>query len=281
MGRMKGGRSREAHRQRVSLLFPERIAEIARLPPQDRNFSMRVLNRWAVAREHEELELPVKLNPEKGSEGPLARDYNMNSSRPMISKMSGSLACYNKSLSYEEDFVAITHPDRTMQSPDHSVLRLASLATLSPDPFTYSLLSLLFQGVVAQYNVDLDRIPLKLEEVEANGTLYQLNEAGAVHEVVRSKEEDFLSLRFPSFGCVLSLHGLAQERRVWAECPTVLTIVPKILTDIKESYLGEGMVSTLAHDGATLFDTPVPRDLRGELEPIGSRSSIHFTKQYG
>merc|ERR1711934_717689 len=98
--RMKGGRSLAAHLQRVSLLCPDKLAEIAAGPPVGRSLAMRVLNRWAIAREHDQLEFPVRLNPEKGSEGPLARDYDMNSSKPLISKMTGSLSCYNKFLTY-------------------------------------------------------------------------------------------------------------------------------------------------------------------------------------
>jgi len=280
--RVRGGRSRAAHFDRVSLLFPERLAQIAARPPRDRNLSMRVLNRWAIAKEHDELELPVRLNPEKGSEGPLARDYDMNSSRPIISIMTGAVSCYNKSLTYEEDFVAVTHPDRTMQVPEHSVLRLASLATLSPDPFTYSLLSLLFQSVVSLNGVDLDNIPLSLEQAEANGSLYQLKEANAVHAVVApGGSDDTFRLRFPSYSSVLLLHGLTKESRVWNSRPLVFTSVQKVVTDENDSYLCEGRNTGLSHDGEEVFDVPVRWDLGGEMQSIGPPHRCHFTRQSG
>jgi hypothetical protein len=242
---------------------------------------MRVLNRWAISKEHDELQLPVRLNPEKGSEGPCARDYNMNSSRPIISSLTGSLACYNKTLTYEEDFVTLTHPDRTMQVPEHSVLRLASLATLSPDPFTYSLVSLLFQGVVSDYAVDLDRIPLSLEQKESNGSLYQLKEAGAVSMVVKPGDDEVFRLRFPSYADVLKLHGLNKEGLQWKKKPKTYTIIEKVATDIGESYLCEGEPIASRHDGIDRYDLPVKWDLRGEIYPTGSKSAIHFTYQSG
>lgn len=268
--------------QRVLLLSPRSLAEIARSPPVDRNLAMRVLNRWAIAAEHDKLELPVRLNPEKGSEGPLARDYDMNSSRPLISEETGALSCYNKYLTYEEDFLTITHPDRTMQVPEHSALRLASLSTLSPDPFTYTLLSLLFQGVVSHYGVDLDRIPLSLEQTESNGSLYQLREANAVGTVVQPGiTDDVLRLRFPSYSSVLFLHGLDYEAHLWGRRPLVYASVNKVQTDVNESYLGEGCRVFSRHDGDKFFDAPVKWDLGGEIESIGPRNKPHFSKRVG
>merc|ERR1711959_47118 len=281
MARLRGGCSRKAHEDRILILKPGCWARIASRNPCDRNLSMRVLNRWAIAKEHEELELPVRLNPEKGSEGPCARDYNMNSSRPLISLVSGDLACYNKALTYEEDFVTITHPDRTMQVPEHSALRLASLATLSPDPYTYSLLSLLFQGVVSDYDVDLDRIPVSLEQTEANGSLYQLNEAGASSMVVELGDDQVLRLRFPSYFDVLKLHGLNKEGLLWWKKSKVYTAVEKVRTDIGESYLSEGEPTLSKHNGYDHYDLPVKWDLRGDIYPTGSSSAVHFTHQSG
>jgi len=280
--RMRGGRSQAAHLERLSLLIPENLAEIARRPPRDHNFAMRVLNRWAISREHSELELPVRLNPEKGSQGPLAADYNMNSSRPLISKLTGAISCYNKNLTYEEDYVALTHPDRTMMVPEHSALRLASLCTLSPDPHTYSLISLLFQAVVALHEVDLDSIPLDLEQREANGTLYQLREAGAVDLVLNQGDQpDSFKMRFPSYSDVLRLHGLNTECHLWKLRPIVFKTICKVRTDVNCSKLRgvslfEGFQVKDSHDGLNFFDSPIRQDLRGELKQIGPKHCPHF-----
>lgn len=280
--RMSGGRSEKAHRERLSLLMPEKIADIARGAPKNRSFAMRVLNRWAIAKEHREMELPVRLNPEKGSEGPLASDYNMNSSRPLISELTNTTSCYNKSLTYEEDYVGLTHPDRTMAVPQHSALRMASLATLSPEPFTYSLISLLFQGIVADYDVDLDSIPLELEQREANGSLYQLNEAGAVDVVLTSGETpETFKLRFPSYGDVLQLHGLHHECLLWKIRPLTFKSIAKVRTDTNSSCLFEGEAACSRHDGVNFFDVPIPPDLRGELKQIGPRHCHHFSLDSG
>jgi len=280
--RMRGGRSAAAHLERLSLLRPECLALIAQRPPRDRNLAMRVLNRWAITKEHKELELPVRLNPEKGSEGPLAADYNMNSSRPLISRLTGTPACYNKSLTSEEDYVALTHPDRTMMKPEHSALRLASLSTLSPDPYTYSLISLLFQGLVAEYEVDLDSIPIELGQREANGSLYQLNEAKAVDLVLNPGEDpETFIMRFPSYSDVLNLHGLGREGHLWKSRPKVFTSIAKVQTDTNSSCLFEGSAVNERHDGMNYYDVPIPWDLKGELQQVGPRHCVHFNVRHG
>merc|ERR1712138_50791 len=159
--------------------------------------------------------------------------------------------------------------------------RLASLATLSPDPFTYSLLSLLFQGVVSDYQVDLDRIPLSLEQTEANGSLYQLNEAGASSMVVKLEDDQVFRLRFPSYFNVLKLHGLNKEGSLWWKKSKVNTAIEKVKTDVRESYLSEGEPTSSRHNGFSRYDLPVKWDLRGDLYPTGSDSAVHFTYQSG
>jgi len=280
--RMRGGRSRAAHLDRVALLRPQYIGSIAARDPFDRNFAMRILNRWAIAREHKELQLPVRLNPEKGSEGPYAADFNMNSSRPLRSKATGRVSCYNKNLTLEEDFASITHPDRTMDSPCHTALRLSSLSTLSPDPFTYSLLSLMFQGVVADFGVDLDSIPIDLEQAEANRSLYQLQEAKAVDSVLASNPDgETVTLRFPSYSSVLELHGMLAESSHWRHNRRVREALIKVDVGDEASYLSQGEQVGSAHDGSALFDSPLGLDLKGEIRQKGPDHNPHFDLKEG
>jgi len=116
-----------------------------------------------------------------------------------------------------------------------------------------------------------------LEQREANGSLYQLNEAGAVDVVLTSGgTPETFKLRFPSYGDVLQLHGLHHECLLWKIRPLTFKSIAKVRTDTNSSCLFEGEAACSRHDGVNFFDVPIPPDLRGELKQIGPRHCHHF-----
>lgn len=172
----------------------------------------RILDEGAMDRRAQALGLPVRLNKDKGSVGSDSAGYFMNSCRPVEFVASGRTSFYNPTFSPEQNFLGLTHPDRCVQRPEHSALRIAGAVLLNPSPDAYDIFRRLYVRVVETDKVRTQEISGSLKRKEKNNILYHATTSGAEDLVFGDHEDRGMTMvKMPRYSEVLSLHGFLEE----------------------------------------------------------------------
>jgi hypothetical protein len=184
-----------------------------RSPPKNRVTVRKIISNERMENAANMLNLPTRLNAEKGVEGRGLRTFMLNSMRPVWSEHDQSFSFYIDSSSLENGLLGVTHPDDIVTDPAHSVLRLVGLCYNHPDPRAYEAHRALAMELAVRHDLLMSGGYLDVSQHiqrEKNNTLYNLMGPGT-HDLDAATELREGRVRFPEYHEVLSHHGFGKS----------------------------------------------------------------------